>query len=198
MKRQAVVLSAALAVIGAGLVVVSSNAQQPGAPTGTLELVQRFREQTFKNVDNPPLGGGPQAPSPGDMAIIGGTLRDTSNQRAGKLHAVFMRLKGRRRNIVDQVSATFVVKGGHIVVAGISDQGRTDDVAITGGTGNYAGAGHDAGHLHEEDGALPFRLHRLIRLAGMAYGVGSRTGAGWPGPYKHAAVRGIQCSTPRM
>jgi hypothetical protein len=36
MKRQAAVLSAALAVAVAGIAVVSSNAQQPGPPTGTL------------------------------------------------------------------------------------------------------------------------------------------------------------------
>ena len=139
MKRQAAVLSAALALIVVGLAVVSSTAQQPGPPTGTLDLVLRDREATFRHIDHPPRGGGPQAASPGDMAIIGGTLRDTSNRRVGKLHAVFLRLKGRRRNIVDQVSTTFVVKGGQIVVAGISE-GRTEEMAITGGTGNYAGA----------------------------------------------------------
>ena len=140
MKRQAAVLSAALAVTVVGLAVVSSNAQQPGPPTGTLELVQRGRESTVKYVDNPPRGGGPQAPSPGDLAIIAGTLRDTSNRRAGKVHVVFMRLKGRRRNHVDQVSATFDLKGGQIVMGGVSDGGRTEVVAITGGTGDYAGA----------------------------------------------------------
>jgi hypothetical protein len=140
MKRRAAVLSAALAVMVVGLAVVSSNAQPPAPPTGTLELVQRERESTFRYVDNPPRGGGPQAPSPGDMAIIGGTLRDTSNRRAGKLHAVFLRLKGRRRNIVDQVNATFDLKGGQIVMGGVSHGGRVDVVAITGGTGTYAGA----------------------------------------------------------
>ena len=140
MKRQAAVLSAALAVVVVGIAVVSSNAQQPGPPTGTLELVQRGRESTFKHIDHPPRGGGPQAPSPGDLAIIGGTLRDTSNRRVGKVHVVFMRLKGRRRAHVDQVSATFDLKGGQIVMGGVSDGGRTDVVAITGGTGSYAGA----------------------------------------------------------
>jgi hypothetical protein len=140
MKRQAAVLSAALAVAVVGVAVVSSNAQQPGPPTGTLDLVQRGRESTFKFVDNPPRSGDPARPSPGDLAIIAGTLRDTSNRRAGTLHVVFMRLKGRRKNIVDQVTATFDLKGGQIVMGGVSDGGRVDVVAITGGTGSYAGA----------------------------------------------------------
>ena len=140
MKRQAAVLSAALAVIGVGIAGASSTAQQPGPPAGTLELVQRGRESTFKFVDNPPRSGDPARPSPGDLAIIGGTLRDTSNRRAGKFHVVFMRLKGRRKNIVDQVTATFDLKGGQIVMGGVSDGGRVDVVAITGGTGSYAGA----------------------------------------------------------
>jgi hypothetical protein len=140
MKRQAAVLSTALAVVVGGIAVVSSNAQQPGPPTGTLELVQRARESTFRHIDHTPRGGGPQAPSPGDVAITGGTLRDTSNRRAGKAHVVFMRLKGRRKAHVDQVSATFDLKGGQIVMEGVSDGGRTDVVAITGGTGTYAGA----------------------------------------------------------
>jgi hypothetical protein len=140
MKRQAAVLSAALAVTVVGLAVATSNAQQPGPPTGTLDLIQRGREATFKFVDNPPRGGDPARPSLGDLAIIGGTLRDTSNRRVGKVHALFMRLQGRSKNIVDQVRATFVVRGGQIVVEGISRQRRVEDMAITGGTGNYAGA----------------------------------------------------------
>jgi hypothetical protein len=74
------------------------------------------------------------------VSITGGTLRDTSNRRAGKAHVVFMRLKGRRKAHVDQVSATFDLKGVQIVMEEVSDGGRTDVVAITGGTGTYAGA----------------------------------------------------------
>ena len=141
LKRQAVVLSAALAaVLLLGVAVVSSGvAEQPGPPAGTLDLVQLNRESSFKFIDNPPRGGEDQEPSPGDMAIIGATLRDTSNRRAGRLHVVFTRLEGRRK-YVDSVDATFRVEGGYIVVGGISHGGRTDDAAITGGTGRYAGA----------------------------------------------------------
>jgi hypothetical protein len=142
MKRQAVILIAALAaVLVVGIAVIGSGAaQQPGPPTGTLELLLRGRESSFRYVDNPPRRGDPERPSPGDMAIIGGTLRDTSNRRVGRVHSVFVRIRGRRQE-VDQVSARFVVEGGYIVVEGIADEpGRTDEMAIAGGTGRYAGA----------------------------------------------------------
>jgi hypothetical protein len=139
MKRQVAVLSAALAVVVGGIAVVSSNAQQPGPPTGTLELVQLNRETRFRFVDNPPRSGDPGRPSLGDLAIITARLRDTANRRAGKLYVVFMRLAGKRRH-VDEVRATFDLKGGQIVMGGVSDGGRVDVVAITGGTGAYAGA----------------------------------------------------------
>ena len=142
MKRQAVVLIAALAaVLAVGIAVIGSGAaQQPGPPTGTLDLVLRDRESTFRYVDNPPRGGDPERPSPGDTAIIGGTLRDTSNRRVGRVHATFVRIRGGRKE-VDQVSGTFVVQGGYIVVQGVDvHPGRTDEMAIAGGTGRYAGA----------------------------------------------------------
>jgi hypothetical protein len=51
-----------------------------------------------------------------------------------------MRLKGRRKHIVDQVDVTYVVKGSQIVVEGIPRLRRVEDMPITGGTGRYAGA----------------------------------------------------------
>jgi hypothetical protein len=75
-----------------------------------------------------------------DVVAAHPPLRDTSNRRVGSLHSVFVRIRGRRQ-FVDHVSGTFVVEGGYIVVEGIADEpGRTDDMAIAGGTGRYAGA----------------------------------------------------------
>ena len=139
MHRLTFITVACAAIIGVVAFVGSSVAQQPSPPTGTLELVQLSRETRFKFVDNPPRSGDPARPSRGDFAIITARLRDTANRRAGKLYVVFMRLAGKRRH-VDQVRATFVLRDGHIVVEGISRGGRTDNVAITGGTGRHAGA----------------------------------------------------------
>jgi hypothetical protein len=57
------------------------------------------------------------------------------------VHAVFLRLRGGRQ-VVDHITATFVVNGDHIVVDGVPDEAgrRTSDQPITGGTGRYAGA----------------------------------------------------------
>jgi hypothetical protein len=140
MQRLTLITVACAAIIGAVAFVGSSGAQQPGPPTGTLELVSLDRETHFKFVDNPPRSGDPGRPSPGDLAIITGRLRDTANRRAGKLYAVFMRVAGKRKRHVDQVRGTFVLRNGHIVVEGVSAGGRTDNVAVIGGTGRYAGA----------------------------------------------------------
>jgi hypothetical protein len=139
MHRLTLITVACAAIIAAVALVGSSGAQQPSPPTGILELVSLDRETHFKFVDNPPRSGDPGRPSRGDLAIITGRLRDTANRRAGKLYALFMRLAGQRRH-VDQVRATFVLRHGHIVVEGISAGGRTDNVAVIGGTGRYAGA----------------------------------------------------------
>jgi hypothetical protein len=139
MQRLRFITVACAAIIGVVAFVGSSGAQQPSPPTGTLELVQLSRETRFKFVDNPPRSGDPARPSRGDFAIITSRLRDTANRRVGKLYVVFMRLAGKRRH-VDQVRATFVLRDGHIVIDGISRGGRTDNVAVTGGTGRYAGA----------------------------------------------------------
>lgn len=49
-------------------------------------------------------------------------------------------MRVRQRGEIDQVNATFALRAGHI--QGIADAagGRRDELAITGGTGRYAGA----------------------------------------------------------
>ena len=140
MNRRVPIAVVAVAAAGAAGVSLagSSGAQQPPAPTTSLELVQRSREVTFKYVD---IGrrSTPENPSPGDPALIGGPLRDAADRRVGRTHALFMRHEGRRR-IVDLVSAKFALEGGDIVVEGLSRGQRVTEMAIVGGTGRYAGA----------------------------------------------------------
>lgn len=136
MKRFVLIISAACAaIISAAAVVGSSGAQQPGPPTGTLELVALDREGSFKFVDIPPR----RRESGGDQFLINQRLRNTSNRRVGRAHAAFAVTPGRPS--VSQGSATFVFGNGQIVVTGIIDErGRTDTLAIVGGSGAYAGA----------------------------------------------------------
>jgi hypothetical protein len=136
MQRLAVIVTAACAaIISAATLVVSSGAQQPGPPTGTLELVGLDREASFKFVDTPPR----RREGAGDQFLITQRLRDTSNRRAGRVHASFAITPGRRSGA--HGSGTFIVRNGRIVVTGIiDDPGRTDTLAIVGGSGAYTGA----------------------------------------------------------
>lgn len=136
MKRLVLIISAACAAIISGAAVVgSSGAQQPSPPTGTLELVALDREGSFKFVDVPPR----RRESAGDQFLITQRLRDTSDRRVGRVHASFANTPGRPS--VAQGSGTFILRNGQIVVTGpIDEQGRTDTLAIVGGSGTYTGA----------------------------------------------------------
>ena len=140
MQRLALITTAACAaIIGAAAIVGNSGAQQPGPPTGTLELVSLDRETRFKFVDNPPR----RRERAGDLFMINARLRDSSNRPTGRLHALFAETQSPPR-AVSQGSATFIVGNGQIMVSGpIVDQGRndrTDTFAVVGGSGAYTAA----------------------------------------------------------
>jgi hypothetical protein len=98
-------------------------------------VVGQDREGSFKFVDTPPR----RRESAGDQFLITQRLRDTSNRRAGRVHASFAFTPG--KPAAAQGSGTFIFRDGQIVVTGIVDeQGRTDTLAIVGGSGAYTGA----------------------------------------------------------
>jgi hypothetical protein len=137
MKRQVAVLSVALAVTVVGFAVVSSNAQQPGPPTGTLQLVALSEDNRFTFVNNPLKQGKRRPPSPGDFGVLRHTkLRNTSGERIGNARVVFT-TTGRDRAIAHGV---FQLAEGLIVFDGIADGPTPHTHAITGGTGAYNGA----------------------------------------------------------
>jgi hypothetical protein len=140
MKRLALIIAATCAAIVSGaVVVVRSDAQAPGLPTGTLELVSLDRETRFTFVDNPPR----RRERAGDLFVINSRLRDSSNRFAGRLHASFAETQPPPR-VIAQGSATFLLRDGQIAVSGpIVNQGagdRTDTLAVVGGTGAYTAA----------------------------------------------------------
>lgn len=93
MKRVAVIIAAACAaIISAVVLVVRSEAQEPGPPTGTLELVSLERETRFTFVDNPPR----RRERAGDLFVINSRLRDSSMRPTGRLHASFAETQPRR------------------------------------------------------------------------------------------------------
>jgi hypothetical protein len=136
MKRLALIVTGACAaIIGAAAVVGSSGAQQPSPPTGTLELVSQDRDGVFKFVDTPPL----RRENAGDQFLLTQRVRNTANRRVGRVHGSFTFTPGRPS--ASQGSATFIFGNGRIVVTGtIDEQGRTDTLAVVGGSGAYTGA----------------------------------------------------------
>ena len=125
------------ATAGLATLVVSTEAQQPGAPTGTLELLQRNREGAFRVIiDVPPRQGERGRPTPGDSFLITGPVRNQAGRGVGRVQAVFV--VARREDA--QVSATFILRDGHIAITGAETRARVDHFAITGGTGRYTDA----------------------------------------------------------
>jgi Dirigent-like protein len=138
-KRSIIIPAACAAIISAGALVAGSGAQQTGAPIATLELASLDRETRFAFVDNPPR----RRERAGDLFVINSRLRDSSNRRAGRLHASFAETQP-PPHVVAQGSATFNLRNGQIMVSGpIVDRGRndrTDTLAVVGGTGTYTAA----------------------------------------------------------
>jgi hypothetical protein len=133
--RTAAIASGLLAAGALAASVVSTEAQQPGPPTGTLQLDLRNRDSRNWLVNLPPRTG---PVGIGDTFLITGAVRDQAGTRAGRLQAVFVSTTNRGEQA--QVSATFVLSGGQIVASGAETRARVDDFAVTGGTGRYAGA----------------------------------------------------------
>jgi hypothetical protein len=136
MRRIALILTAACAaIVGAVALVGSSGAQQPAPPTGTLEFVALDGESREEFIDRPPR----RRLSAGDQFLVTERLRDSSNRHVGHTHAVFAATPGRPRAF--QGSGTIVLDNGQIVAAGaLDEQGRTDTLAIVGGSGAFTGA----------------------------------------------------------
>jgi Dirigent-like protein len=145
--RAAAVACGIVATAGLTMAVVGEAQPQQGPPTGTLRLLQRNREAKFHFIDVPPLQGVRRTPTPGDGAVITGPMRDSAGGKAGRLQAIFTFTRPKRGEI--QVSATFVLRDGRISVSGAETNARTDDFAVSGGTGRYAGA---RGTLRVTDG----------------------------------------------
>jgi Dirigent-like protein len=136
MRRLAVLppLVAALASLAP-----AAAAQQPAPPSGTLELVQRDRETRFHLVDASPRQGERGTPTPGDVAVLSGVLRNSAGRRVGRVQACFTTVS-RGRRYSGEATGTFSLRGGDVMVQGRVGDSRVDRLAVVGGTGVYAGA----------------------------------------------------------
>lgn len=133
--RRTALLATLISAAGltAGAAVASTGAAQaPGPPVGTKTVV--IRQVSFKFLDHPPHRRGDVPPSPGDTSIIGYRVLDTAaEERLGRLSAVCVSTD--RRGEAVQCTGMMTLKDGEIVL-----QGPESTLAITGGTGAYAGA----------------------------------------------------------
>lgn len=143
MRRRTALLVTVISTagLGAGAALASAGAADTsGPPTGTKELV--LRQSSFKFLDHPPLRRGDVPPSPGDTSIIGHRVLDTAGHRIGRFSTVCVSTD--RRGQAMQCTAAVTLADGTILL-----EGAGNEVAITGGTGAYAGArGTAEGHEH--------------------------------------------------
>ena len=130
-----------LAAAATGTLAVTSGAQQPGPPAGTMQLVQPNEDVRFHFVDEAPRQTRRRAFSPGDTLVTRGPLRDTAGARVGRAQMLFVVTRAEGQAADTQFSATLILRDGHIVVEGADTAKEdVDTFAIIGGTGRYAGA----------------------------------------------------------
>jgi hypothetical protein len=129
-SKQIRILAAAGAALALGGVAVGTGSAQEQSTT--LELVQRSREARSGFVDAPPR----RREGTGDIFTIGGAMRDTAGRRAGRADVMFVMTSRKHA----QGSATFSLSSGTLVAAGALDGGRSDRLAVVGGSGTYADA----------------------------------------------------------
>jgi hypothetical protein len=133
MKRQIAVAAAAAAVVASALAGVGVGAAGAQGGPRTLELVSV--EQRCAAADN-----GRRGESLGDLQACRGTLREAGNgAAAGRAHWTCVYLGSERAG--SDCSAVVTLPGGTLQAAGaLSHTSATSDWAITGGTGELAGA----------------------------------------------------------
>jgi hypothetical protein len=136
------------AALAAAVTAAALAASASGDPSpATLRLTQL--DHHFKLVDVAPRGGDAKPPSQGDELVIGGRLRQGA-RAAGSSDLVCTVTQPGRRAVAD-CSGTLVLAHGDITFAGVNAFAQRSNVAaITGGTGDYAGA---TGTVTTRDGA---------------------------------------------
>ena len=148
----------AAVAVGIAAAPVILLAAHPGAATGTTggtTLTFHFRSETFRPVDVPPRGGDEAPPSPGDYIVVTNGLYQ-SGDRVGALHATCV--VTRRVANPDKTplfcSGAYKVPGGTIVGSALLRiSGSTSHIAVTGGTGQYAGASGTSTEVSKPNGS---------------------------------------------
>jgi hypothetical protein len=141
MKFSLVLPAAALAAAG----IAASTAHGQAAPT-TLSLFEPEQGATFTIADSPPRSpsANPERfrTSAGDRAFFSTRVLDRKGgATAGRVYHEVTVVKGSRfRSATFLTRVTLSLAGGQIVAEGAYGPGTSRTLAITGGTGRYAGA----------------------------------------------------------
>jgi hypothetical protein len=143
MRRTAVLATViSTAGLAAGAALASSGAAQaPGPPAGTKQVV--LRQSSFQFLDHAPKRRGDVPPSPGDTSILGYRVLDAAGKRLGRTSAVCVSTDRRGQDL--HCTLLMRLADGEIML-----EGSGNPLAVTGGTGAYAGArGVAEGHDHD-------------------------------------------------
>jgi hypothetical protein len=161
-KKTAVVAGAA--VVGLPMVFLA----QSGAAVGTTQSSERtftLTEQpgSFHFVDLPPMQKKRNTASAGDEVIFVNKLMKGSTQ-VGRAQAVcIVSRPGKDPHITAVCTGSFLLRGGQLTVATtISFSASTLDIAITGGTGKYEGAGGQVTAVNHPDGSSTDTVHVIL------------------------------------
>jgi hypothetical protein len=141
MKRQAVILSAALAAtVIAGILTSGGAAQVPGERT--FKIIEGSGG-TFKFIDNAPKARNHRNPrlSVGDAYVFSSPLFNEANNRVGFLQVSCVVSRGGRiARATSQCSGTYVLRDGTLAASAVVRGGQLPTIAVVGGTGAYEGA----------------------------------------------------------
>jgi hypothetical protein len=127
------------AAIATGIAAIAHASAQPvhaaatSAQAQTLQLVESGGGVSF--VHNSPKAKHPDQFSPGDIAIVTRNLSQ-GGKRVGKLRLACLFTTASSNHCTGSAA----LAGGTLEVAGVSNPQPTTQIAITGGTGKYAGA----------------------------------------------------------
>ena len=134
--RRTRTIAGTVAVVVAGLTILTldASAKTAGPQPTTLHLVEKGGGLRF--VDNAPKAKHQYDFSAGDIVIVTRNLSEVTGKKVGSLRLICVAVSP----AVQQCSGTEALAAGTLEVAGISAHAPATTVAITGGTGAYAGA----------------------------------------------------------
>jgi hypothetical protein len=159
-RNRIVLLAAVAAAAGAVATATPGTAQEPGDQV--LKLVERPGAGDI--VDNPPKQLRPSTPrfSPGDLTVGTAPIYDEANtRRLGTLHLECIATRGGLRGVRAKFhcNGTFELQDGTLAVDFAGGSESTITLAVTGGTGAYAG--RDGTDVSVENGDIANHTIRL-------------------------------------